>query len=116
LGREKLLALVVARTRKEDGGKLYWDGDKGWWPDINRGLRYHTEAEAKEAVADYKTLKETKGLNPDDTLGYDYVDTDDTTVLATKTPRQTDTRSENNIYTTDAARVDTLAAFLYSVR
>ena len=76
------MALVVARTRKEDGEKLYWDGDKGWWPDINRGLRFPFEAEAKEAVAAYKSVKETKGLNPEDTLGYDYVDTDDVTVLS----------------------------------
>lgn len=75
------MALLVARTRKDDDSKLYWDGDKGWWPDINRGLRYHTEAEAKEAVAAYKTLKETKGLSPEDTLGFDYIDTDDITVL-----------------------------------
>lgn len=76
------MALVVARTQKSDGSKVYWDGDRGWWPDINRGLRYPTEAEAKEQVADYKTLKETKGLSPDDTLGYDYIEVDDLTVLS----------------------------------
>lgn len=76
------MALVIARTRKSDGGKVYWDGIAAWWPDINRGLRFHTEAEAKEAVADFKMNQAKQGLKPHDTTGYDYEQVDDETVLS----------------------------------
>ena len=76
------MAIVVARTSTSGGGTVYWDGEFVWWPDINRGLRFTTEAEAKEAVAEHKMLREKRGLNPVDTVGYDYINMDDLVVLS----------------------------------